>query len=93
MAKLFGFSIEDSEEKSKSIISPVPPTDEDGVDYYIQSGFYGQYVDIEGVQGKDQDKMAISFSKDYMTVEGQQNYDDIVSDGKLDDNDINQLII
>ena len=51
------------------------------------------YVDIEGVQGKDQDKMAISFSKDYMTVEGQQNYDDIVSDGKLDDNDINQLII
>lgn len=51
------------------------------------------YVDIEGVQGKDQDKIAISFSKDYMTVEGQQNYDDIVSDGKLDDNDINQLII
>ena len=50
MAKLFGFSIEDNDElKSKSIISPVPKTDEDGVDYFIQSGFYGQYVDIEGV--------------------------------------------
>ena len=49
MAKLFGFSIEDKEKKSKSIISPVPQTDEDGVDYFIQSGFYGQYVDIEGV--------------------------------------------
>ena len=49
MAKLFGFSIEDSEKKSNSIISPVPPSNEDGVDHYIQSGFYGQYVDIEGV--------------------------------------------
>jgi len=49
--------IEDSEEKSKSIISPVPPTDEDGVDYYIQSGFYGQYVDIEGVYRTEFDLM------------------------------------
>jgi hypothetical protein len=49
MAKLFGFSIESSEEKSKSVVSPVPPNNEDGVDNYIASGFYGQYVDIEGV--------------------------------------------
>ena len=49
MAKLFGFSIEDSEKKSKSIVSPVPPNNEDGVDTYIASGFYGQYLDIEGV--------------------------------------------
>ena len=48
MAKLFGFSIEDNSNKSPSIVSPVPPNNEDGVDYYIQSGFYGQYVDIEG---------------------------------------------
>jgi len=57
MAKLFGFSIEDKEDKSKSIISPVPQTDEDGVDYYIQSGFYGQYVDIEGVYRTEFDLM------------------------------------
>ena len=49
MAKLFGFSIEDSEKKSKSIVSPVPQNNEDGVDNYIASGFYGSYVDIEGV--------------------------------------------
>lgn len=49
MAKLFGFSIDDSSKKSDSIVSPVPQTNEDGVDYFIQSGFYGQYVDIEGV--------------------------------------------
>ena len=57
MAKLFGFSIEEKEEKSKSIVSPVPQTDEDGVDYYIQSGFYGQYVDIEGVYRTEFDLM------------------------------------
>ena len=48
MAKLFGFSI-DENKKSKSIVSPVPQTNEDGVDNYIASGFYGQYLDIEGV--------------------------------------------
>jgi len=48
MAKLFGFSIDETEDKSPSIISPVPKNNEDGVDNYIASGFYGQYVDIEG---------------------------------------------
>lgn len=49
MAKLFGFSIEDEPKLPKNAISPVPENNEDGVDYYITSGFYGQYVDIEGV--------------------------------------------
>jgi hypothetical protein len=57
MAKLFGFSIEDKDKKPKSIVSPVPQTDEDGVDYFIQSGFYGQYVDIEGVYRTEFDLM------------------------------------
>jgi len=50
-ARLFGFSIDDSDDrlKSKSVISPVPPNNEDGVDNFIASGFYGQYLDIEGV--------------------------------------------
>jgi hypothetical protein len=55
MAKLFGFSIEDNEQKSKSIVAPVPPNNEDGVDHFIQSGFYGQYVDIEGVYRTEYD--------------------------------------
>jgi hypothetical protein len=54
MAKLFGFSIDD-EKKPDSVVSPVPQTNEDGVDYYIQSGFYGQYVDIEGVYRTEYD--------------------------------------
>ena len=49
MAKLFGFSIEDDNKKKKGIISPVAPNNEDGADYFLSSGFYGQYVDIEGV--------------------------------------------
>jgi hypothetical protein len=50
MARLFGFSIEDEESKlSKSALSPIPENNEDGADYYLTSGFYGQYVDIEGV--------------------------------------------
>ena len=48
MAKLFGFSIEETQDNSASIVSPVPKNNEDGVDNYIASGFYGQYVDIEG---------------------------------------------
>jgi hypothetical protein len=49
MSKLFGFSIENTEKKSSSTISPVPPNSEDGVDHYLTSGFFGSYVDIEGI--------------------------------------------
>ncbi len=49
MAKLFGFSIEDTEPLSPSIASPVPENREDESDYYLSSGFFGSYVDIEGV--------------------------------------------
>ena len=48
-SKLFGFSIEDTEPISPSIVSPVPQNNEDGVDHYMSSGFFGSYVDIEGV--------------------------------------------
>ena len=49
MAKLFGFSIEDTEPQSPEAVSPVPPNNEDGSDHYMSSGFFGSYVDIEGV--------------------------------------------
>ena len=48
MARLFGFSIGDKEKKSASIVSPVPSNNEDGVDNFVASSFYGSYVDIEG---------------------------------------------
>jgi len=49
MAKLFGFSIEDKNQLSPAAVSPVPPNNEDGSDHYLSSGFFGSYVDIEGV--------------------------------------------
>ena len=49
MPKLFGFSIEDTEPVSPSVVSPVPPSSDDGNDHYLSSGFFGSYVDIEGV--------------------------------------------
>ena len=55
MSKLFGFSIEAPEKNAKSIASPVPPNNQDGVDNYIASGFYGQFVDIEGVYRTEHD--------------------------------------
>jgi len=55
MAKLFGFSIEDNSKKSPGVVSPVPQNNEDGVDYYLTSGFFGSYVDIEGVYKTEYD--------------------------------------
>ena len=40
--------IEDNEKQPPSVVS-VPPNNEDGVDHYLSSGFFGSYVDIEGV--------------------------------------------
>jgi len=49
MARLFGFSIDDSDKKNPNVVSPIPENNEDGVDHYLTSGFFGSYVDIEGV--------------------------------------------
>jgi hypothetical protein len=55
MARLFGFSIEDNQPLPPSAVSPVPENNEDGVDYYLTSGFFGSYVDIEGVYKTEHD--------------------------------------
>lgn len=59
------------------------------------------YVDIVGAQGEEQDTMAITFTKDYMSEEGKENFKDIEEDeeidlgnlnDKLSDEDLNALI-
>jgi hypothetical protein len=57
MPKLFGFKIQNTEDdrSKKSIVSPVPENQEDSSDFYVSSGFYGQYVDIEGVYKSEAD--------------------------------------
>jgi hypothetical protein len=49
MAKLFGFSIDDDDNLTPSSLSPVPPNNEDGVDFYLTSGFFGSQIDIESI--------------------------------------------
>jgi hypothetical protein len=49
MAKLFGFSINDDNKLPASAVSPVPPNTDDGADFYLTSGFFGSYVDLEGI--------------------------------------------
>ena len=48
MAKLFGFSIEGADDNNlpQGAVSPVPQNEADKSDYYVSSGFYGQYVDL-----------------------------------------------
>ena len=55
--KLFGFKLPKvaKDDKSKAVVSPIPSSEEDKSDFYISSGFYGQYVDIEGVYKNEQD--------------------------------------
>ena len=56
MAKLFGFKLPESgDNNSKGVVSPIPKSDEDKSDFFVSSGFYGQYVDIEGVYKSEQD--------------------------------------
>ena len=55
MARLFGFSIEDSEKQPPGLVSPVPPNNQDGSENYISSGFFGSYVDIEGIYKSEND--------------------------------------
>ena len=56
MAKLFGFSIENKDEEPKvGVVSPVPPSKDDGSEHYVTSGFYGSFVDIEGTYKTEND--------------------------------------
>jgi hypothetical protein len=56
------------------------------------------YIDIAGVSGDEQDRMAIVFTREYMTEEGKKNFgeeDELdleIGPSKLTDDDINQLI-
>ena len=55
-SRLFGFSIEDTEQQTPTTVSPVPPNSGDGVDYYSNScGFFGSYLDIEGIYRTEYD--------------------------------------
>ena len=56
MARLFGFSIEDTEKTPPGVVSPIPPTNNDGSEAFASSGFFGSYnLDIEGLYRNETD--------------------------------------
>ena len=64
--KMFGFELKRaSEQKSKEkekLKSIVAPTDEDGAGYVTASGsHYGQYIDMEGSQAKDNQQLILKY--------------------------------
>lgn len=60
------------------------------------------YIDISGVPGEDQDKMAISFTEDYMSkddegeakkiIKNDTDIADLLENRKLSEEDLNDLI-
>ena len=86
MARLFGFSIEDSNKKSTDIVSPVPQNNEDGVDHYLTSGFFGSYVDIEGVYRTEYDLIK-RYREMSLHPEVDSAIEDIVNEAIVSDSD------
>jgi len=84
MAKLFGFSIEDSEPLSPTAVSPVPPNNEDGSDHYMSSGFFGSYVDIEGIYKTEYDLIK-RYRELSIQPEADQAIEDIVNEAIVSD--------
>lgn len=92
MPKLFGFKIEEPEDKSSKIVSPVPPNDEDKSDFYLSSGFYGQYVDIEGVY-KSEGDLVRRYREMALHPEVDSAIEDVVNEAIVSDSDDSPLEI
>ena len=64
--KLFGFELKRASEtkpkENEKLKSIVTPADEDGVGYVTASGsHYGQYIDMEGSQAKDNQQLILKY--------------------------------
>ena len=86
MAKLFGFSIEDSKPESKTALSPVPVNSEDGVDHYLSSGFFGTSIDIEGVY-RSENELIRKYREMALHPEVDSAIEDIVNEAIVSDSD------
>ena len=84
MARLFGFSIEDKDDLPKGVVSPVPQTGEDGVDYYIQSGFSSQVIDLEGIY-KNEHQAIRKYREMALHPEADNAIEDVVNEAIVSD--------
>ena len=83
--KLFGFEIKRSSQdkkEEKQRVSIVPPSDDDGAGYVTASaaGHYGQYVDINGDQAKDNHQLIMKYRGISMHPEVDMAIEDIVNE-------------
>ena len=84
MARLFGFSIEDNEKNPPGLVSPVPPNNQDGSEHYVSSGFYGSYVDIEGVY-KNENELIRRYRSMALYPECDSAIEDVVNEAIVSD--------
>ena len=83
LLKLFGFELKRSgkKEASKMLPSIVPPTDEDAAGYLSTgAGAYGQYINLDGDQSKDNAQLIIRYRGVAMNPEVDMAIDEIVNE-------------
>jgi hypothetical protein len=83
LLKLFGFELKRSgkKETSKMLPSIVPPTDEDAAGYISTgAGAYGQYINLDGDQSKDNAQLIIRYRGVAMNPEVDMAIDEIVNE-------------
>jgi hypothetical protein len=84
MGRLFGFSIEDNEKTPPSVVSPIPPSNQDGSEHYVSTGFFGSYVDIEGVY-KNENELIRRYRSMALYPECDSAIEDIVNEAIVSD--------
>ena len=84
MGRLFGFSIDDNEKTPPSVVSPIPPSNQDGSEHYVSTGFFGSYVDIEGVY-KNENELIRRYRSMALYPETDSAIEDIVNEAIVSD--------
>lgn len=87
MAELFGFSLDKNSEKKKKQqgeLSPVAPNNDDGTVTISAGGYYGQYVDIEGVS-KNEFEMIRKYREVSLHPEVDGAIDEVVNEAIVSD--------
>jgi hypothetical protein len=87
MAELFGFSLDKNGEKKKKQqgeLSPVAPNNDDGAVAISAGGYYGQYVDIEGIS-KNEFEMIRKYREVSLHPEVDGAIDEVVNEAIISD--------
>lgn len=89
MAELFGFSLDKDDQKKKKqqgLVSPVAPNNDDGTVTISAGGYYGQYVDIEGIS-KNEFEMIRKYREVSLHPEVDSAIDEVVNEAIVADGD------